>query len=44
MKKIKSSKTKKQTNDFIVCDKCGFSSKDEKRFSYNEKTLCNFCD
>ena len=27
----------------IVCDKCGCSSTDERRFSYSEKILCNFC-
>jgi hypothetical protein len=27
----------------IVCDECGFSSSDERRFDYSKETLCNFC-
>ena len=27
----------------IVCDECGFSSTDERRFDYSKETLCNFC-
>ena len=33
-----------QEDNIIICEKCGFSSKDEKRFSYDKKILCNFCD
>lgn len=28
----------------IVCDECSFKSTDEKRFTYNKKTLCNYCN
>ena len=27
----------------IVCDECGFSSADQRRFDYSKETLCNFC-
>ena len=32
-----------KSDENIVCDECGFSSSDERRFDYSKETLCNFC-
>jgi len=32
-----------KSDEKIVCDECGFSSTDERRFDYTKKSLCNFC-